>query len=164
MNILRGEASAGFPVLLHSVSQWVVRGCGFVVLFVGLWVTLKVVHEALTLYADPSRIEVLADFMERSSNLDKNMLSVQQLRGSEAPPSFDLPPGNVDPASQTASDYEAHNDQLAAPDLPPRTSLRLTYFVAWIVELLLLLLVARIGLAAIKTGGELVLYKLPASG
>jgi hypothetical protein len=35
---------------------------------------------------------------------------------------------------------------------------RLSYFVAWVISLLLLMLIGRLAIAAIKTGGELVLY------
>jgi hypothetical protein len=39
-------------------------------------------------------------------------------------------------------------------------NIRVSYFFAWMIVLLLLLLIARISLAAIKTGGELVLYDM----
>jgi hypothetical protein len=42
---------------------------------------------------------------------------------------------------------------------PTRAStLRLSYFIAWPIVMLLLLLVGRLAMAAIKTGGELALY------
>lgn len=40
------------------------------------------------------------------------------------------------------------------------TPLRLSYFLAWTIALLLLTLIGRLALAAVKTGGELVLYDL----
>ncbi|MEE9575557.1 MAG: hypothetical protein V3W03_05590 [Gammaproteobacteria bacterium] len=36
----------------------------------------------------------------------------------------------------------------------------MSYFFAWVIALLLLLLIARISLTAIKTGGELVLFDM----
>ena len=35
---------------------------------------------------------------------------------------------------------------------------RISYFIAWVIDLLLLLLLARISIMAIRTGGELALY------
>lgn len=139
--------------------RWIVRGCGLLVLLVGLAVLLKVVKEALILYEDPTRIEILAARIESAANLDVNL--------SPAGPRLDAP-GQDAPAQNAPALPQARSGDTgpgaAPPPAPParrvaRPGLRLSYFVAWIIELLLLLLIARIGLAAIKTGGELVLYR-----
>lgn len=134
--------------LFQVAGRLVVRACGLIVLLAGLWMVLKAVHEALVLYEDPSRIEILADHMERATNLDRSILSLQPKRGGKtaARPPAEAKPAGADPRPVTGT-------------TPPRTGLRLSYFIAWIVELLLLLLIARVGLAALKTGGELVLHE-----
>ncbi|MDZ7735412.1 MAG: hypothetical protein U5P41_04205 [Gammaproteobacteria bacterium] len=43
--------------------------------------------------------------------------------------------------------------------MEPQYRLRLSYYIAWVIALILLLLLARISLAAVRTGGELVLYE-----
>ncbi len=114
----------------------VVRISGLLLLFVGLWVTLQVLHEALDLYRNPANIERVAIAIEKGSNLDK---SITPLKESLQ---------DVDGDSKTTPEVQNQSED----------GFRLSYFVAWVIELLLLLLIARIALAAIKTGGELALY------
>lgn len=112
------------------IAHIVVRACGFVLLTVGLWIALAVIGEAWSLYQSPERIERFATAIERGSHLDRALAS-----------------------TSTAPDIEGE----AAPVAP---SFRLTYFVAWVIAILLLLLIGRLAIAAVKTGGELVLYDL----
>jgi hypothetical protein len=122
-----------------SLSQAAVRGFGFLLMLVGLWISLAVIAEAWSLYRQPVKIERLARAIEQGSHLDLTLSSATG--GSQAP-------------QQPAVD--------GMPATPPATTaapgFRLTYFVAWIIAILLLLLVGRLALAAVKTGGELVLY------
>ena len=51
-------------------AQTAVRGGGFVLLIVGLWIALAVISEAWSLYRNPQQILRLADAIEQGSNLD----------------------------------------------------------------------------------------------
>ena len=123
----------GVPSRIISI---IVRVCGLVLLFVGFSVALQIIHEALDLYRNPENIERVAVVIEKGSNLDKSLAPLGEYL--------------QDTGDETETDPEANKQ--------PESGVRLSYFVAWVVELLLLLLVARIALAAIKTGGELALY------
>jgi len=119
----------------RNIISIVVRISGLLLLFVGLWVALQVLHEALDLYRHPENIERVAIAIEQGSNLDKSIAPLKEsLQGDD---------DGTEPAPSKQN---------------PEDGFRLSYFVAWVVELLLLLLIARIALAAIKTGGELALY------
>lgn len=107
-----------------------VRFFGFLLMLFGLWVAVMVMFEALDLYENPKKIEQLADYIERGSNIDANLSSV-----------------NLQSEKQTNTNSKARPKEI-----------RVSYFFAWFVAILLLLLIARISLGAIKTGGELVLY------
>jgi hypothetical protein len=113
-----------------------VRVIGIVLLLVGLWASIQVLLEALRLYRDPVKIEQLASAIEHGSNLDKNLaLSSQENSG-----------GNDAAANASGLNKQAIGENI-----------RLTYFVAWIVALLILMLVAMIAFSCIRTGSELVL-------
>ena len=104
-----------------------VRLLGVVLVIAGLWVGLKVVIEAWNLYRMPHRIEVLATAVESGSHLDRVL------------------------ASSAASD-EAPTKESRAPD-----ALRLSYFLAWAIAMLLLLLAGSLSMAMVRTGAELAL-------
>jgi hypothetical protein len=119
-----------------DVLSIVVRMCGLMLLFVGLWIALQVFNEALALYKDPATIERMASAIEAGSNIDK---SIAQTRNSIL-----------------GDDEETPETKTLAKD--STQEFRISYFIAWVVDLLLLLLLARISIMAIKTGGELALY------
>lgn len=114
----------------------VVRTCGLILLFIGLWIAIQVFSEALSLYKDPGNIERVATAIEAGSNIDKSIAPIKEsilgedIEGAEKPKKESNQNGGI----------------------------RLSYFIAWVVDLLLLLLLARISIMAIKTGGELALY------
>lgn len=142
--------------------RWIVRGCGLLVLLVGMVVLLKVVKEALILYEDPTRIETLAVRIENAANLDVNLSPASPRQNTPALTQTQTPTQTPTPTRSDDTGPGAAAPAATPPPAAPRMTkpgLRLSYFVAWIIELLLLLLIARIGLAAIKTGGELVLYR-----
>jgi disulfide bond formation protein DsbB len=124
-----------------QLTQVIVRAVGFILMFVGLWIGLKVINEAWSLYQQPQNIERLARAIEKGSNLDKALSSVD----SHAPP-------------DGASTQNASGEQVR--EINTALGFRLSYFVAWIIAILLLMLVGRLSIAAIKTGGELALYDL----
>jgi hypothetical protein len=122
------------------IGQLLVRAAGFVLLLVGLWIALAVINEAWSLYRDPQRIESFAAAIERGSNLDQTLATASA--------------GNAQTgAVEAAAEGSAHaTGATAAP------SFRLSYFVAWVIVILLLLLIGRLAIAAVHTGGQLVLY------
>ncbi|NNM01438.1 MAG: hypothetical protein HKO62_11855 [Gammaproteobacteria bacterium] len=116
-----------------TIMQSAVRGFGILLLLVGLFITLKVVFEAWALYRDPGRIEAFAVAIEKGSNLDRALMPVRD---------------EVD-ANQSGAAADAAS---GAP--------RVSYFVAWVLALLLLMLVGRLALGAVRVGGELALYDM----
>ena len=116
----------------------VVRCIGLFLLLAGLWVAIQVMLEALDLYRKPQQIERFAIAIERGSNIDKSLVSIRKQVSNQS-------------RSNETSSSEVN-----------RTSndIRISYFFAWAIVLLLLLLIGRISLTAIKTGGELVLYDM----
>lgn len=127
-----------------------VRIIGLVLLLFGIWLALAVLNEAWDLYNDPTRIERFAQAIERGSNIDR---SIAPLNIGEADPGVAAAP--AEPGALPG--YDARRSPAPLPD--PEYRLRLSYFIAWIIALLLLLLLARISLGAVRTGGELVLYE-----
>lgn len=105
----------------------VVRLVGVALLSVGIAVGLKVVAEVFDLYNQPQTIERFADAIEQGSNLDA-------VFAPERAPAADDAPARSGP--------------------PP---LRLSYFAAWIVVLMLLVVVSGIAMSIITTGGRLAL-------
>jgi len=114
----------------------IVRLLGLVMLIIGLVVAVKVILEAWSLYEKPAHIERFADAIEQGSSLDKLLNNFAQTE--------------ID-----SSDEQLHN--LKRKQQP---NLRVTYFIAWIIVILLLLVIGGIAMSAIKTGGQLALYDL----
>ncbi len=119
-----------------------VRCCGLVLLAVGFVVALMVIADAWALYDNPDKIKSFARAVERGSNLDLT-LSSAATKGRRQ-----LEADNTDESLEAAFDGDAQ--------APP--GLRFSYFVAWLLAILLLLLIGRLAIAAVRTGGELALY------
>ena len=117
--------------LMDTALGLIVRTVGLCVLVVGLWVGVKVVLEAWALYQEPQRIESFAQAVEAGSNLD----------------------GLVADLARSAGASDAVSDSAGG-------SLRLSYFAAWFIALLLMFVVGSLSMAAITTGGQLALYDL----
>lgn len=132
---------------------FVVRAIGLVLLLFGLWLALEVLNEAWQLYHEPQRIERFAEAIEQGSNIDRSI----------APLQLELPDRAGDQGNEL--DRYGRDDAPAAQRAPetaaaePQYRLSLAYYVAWVIALLLLLLLARIALGVVRTGGELVLYE-----
>ena len=122
-----------------------VRVIGLFLLLAGLWVAVHVMLEALELYQNPQKIERFAVAIEQGSNIDKSLVS---LRESVPRDSGDEDPGTITPPDPQPASFQSS------------ANVRVSYFLAWVIVILLLLLIARISLTAIKTGGELVLYDM----
>ena len=128
-----------------QITQLIVRIVGFILMFFGLWIGLKVINEAWSLYQQPQNIERLARAIEKGSNLDK------ALSAAEKSPTAGVPGDPEEARLASSARIREVNDALG---------FRLSYFVAWVIGILLLMLVGRLAIAAIKTGGELALYDL----
>ncbi|MGH8598956.1 MAG: hypothetical protein ACREXT_20100, partial [Gammaproteobacteria bacterium] len=109
----------------------------------GLWIALAVIAEAWSLYREPAQIERFALAIEEGSHLDRTLSSASLGRAVERDAEANINDGQGSTAEPT-------------PLAPP--SFRLSYFVAWIIVLMLMLLIGRLAIGAVKVGGELVLY------
>ena len=123
------------------VMNLVVRGFGLVLLFVGIIVALMVIISAWSLYDDPTSIETFALAIERGSRLDLTLSSAANAGAKQ----LDSAPIVNDEDAETRA-------PLRQPEF------RFSYFVAWLIALLLLMLIGRLSIVAVKTGGELALY------
>lgn len=128
-----------------------VRILGFILLLAGLWVAFEVLFEAWDLYQQPEKIERFARAIEKGSNIDKSLVT---LRDSVVAAPAEETTGadtqeSIRPYEETRNSTQASGDNV-----------RVSYFLAWVIAILLLLLIARIALGVIKTGGELVLFDM----
>ncbi len=115
-----------------------VRLAGVVLVIVGVWIGLKVVFEAWDLYRKPDRIAVMATAVEAGSGLDQMLAQYTE----------------ADPGADTGG---------AAANKPVQqqaASIRVSYFLAWGITMLLLFLVGGLCFSAVRTGADLVLRDL----
>ena len=126
------EDGLSFGNVVFKLISSAVRLFGFVLMLFGLWVAVMVMLEAVELYENPKKIEQLASHIEKGSNIDASLSSVTL---------------ETEASSSNGTASKANGKDI-----------RVSYFFAWVVAILMLLLIARISLGAIKTGGELVLY------
>jgi len=138
--------ATGFTGHMNQLLTIVVRLVGLVVLSVGLWAGGRVLLEGWALYESPERIERLSTAIEQGSNLDALFATV----------SAPVPEAAAPPA-------EGEEPVLAVAVTPPPAgpSLRLSYFAAWFVALMLLFVIGMLAMSAISTGGQLALRELP---
>ena len=123
------------------VMNLVVRSFGLVLLLVGIFVALMVIARAWSLFNDPASIESFALAIERGSNLDLTLSSAAKSGQKQL---------------DSAPDIDAEPREVQA--LPRQPEFRFSYFVAWLIALLLLMLIGRLSIAAVRIGGELALY------
>ncbi|NIR29023.1 MAG: hypothetical protein GWN84_06850 [Gammaproteobacteria bacterium] len=109
-----------------------VRLVGVVLLLFGFWTATQVVLEAWNLYEDPSRVERFAVAIDQGSNIDRL-----------------LNPG---------ASGEPRAGEVEGRERTELIEFRFSYFIAWAVVLLLLMLIGRLTIWFIRTGGELALY------
>ena len=141
------EPSPGFAGHVNNGLTILVRLLGITILVVGALAAAKVLLEGWALYETPERIESLAAAIERGSNLDALFETVAPAAPAPAPLA------------------EGEEPVIAAPAPAPQplagANLRLSYFAAWFVALMLLLVLGMIAMSAISTGGQLALRELP---
>lgn len=124
------------PSRSTEVIAMIVRLLGLVMLIVGLTIAIKVIIEAWSLYEEPQRIERFAEAIDEGSNLDQLLRSFSQ---------------------KTAS---TENESETAATTSQQATLRVSYFLAWIIALVLLMVIGGLAASAIRTGGQLALYDL----
>ncbi len=129
----------------RNIMSFIVRILGMFLLLAGLWVALQVLLTAQDLYEHPEKIERFAVAIEKGSNIDKTLAPIRDSLIVE---------------SDSENGIKQYTETEKRPSPVGTGNIRVSYFFAWIIALLLLLLIARISLAAIKTGGELVLYDM----
>ena len=129
----------------RNIMGFLVRILGLFLLLAGLWVALQVLLTTQDLYEHPEQIERFAVAIEKGSNIDKTLAPIRD---------------NL--IVDRNSDGEVQNNTETTNRLSSTGTgnIRVSYFFAWVIALLLLLLIARISLTAIKTGGELVLFDM----
>ena len=120
----------------QDIVNIIVRTCGLLLLFIGLWLSIQVFSEALSLYKNPANIVRMATAIEAGSNIDKSFSPVRDSL---------LEQDEINAEHKSSLEIKSDN-------------FRISYFIAWVIDLLLLLLLARISIMAIRTGGELALY------
>jgi len=120
----------------------VVRLLGLVMLLIGLFIGIKVIFEAWHLYKEPQNIERFADAIEQGSHLDVMLAKFT----AQTKPKAD---NNESAIQHDLSKVQTNTE-----------SLRLTYFLAWVIAILLLMVVGSLASSAIRTGGQLALYDL----
>jgi hypothetical protein len=125
-----GESSATMVVV------FLVRIIGLGLLVAGIALACVIMMEAWAFYKYPDRIEAFAQAVERGSNIDKA-----------------LSPGK--PSTATDQDLETGGSAAMAE---AGFDVRLSYFFAWFIVFILVMLLSRIALAAVTTGGRLALY------
>ncbi|MCZ6666500.1 MAG: hypothetical protein O7B81_14445 [Gammaproteobacteria bacterium] len=118
----------------------VVRGFGLVLLLVGMIVALMVITSAWSLYDDPEKIESFARAIEHGSNLDLSLSSAKTTGRRQ------LDSSSVD------------GGPILEETVAPRPEFRFSYFIAWLIAILLLMMIGRLSITAVRTGGELALY------
>ncbi|MFW5446876.1 MAG: hypothetical protein ACKE8G_01950 [Methylophagaceae bacterium] len=115
-----------------------VRSLGLIMLIIGLYVGIKVIFAAWELYDEPQKIERFSDAIDHGSNLDSTLSSF-----------------TASALSVETTDATPRSDISKADD-----SLRVSYFLAWFLAVLLLMIISGLAMSAIKTGGQLALYDL----
>ncbi len=113
-----------------------VRLMGLVLILVGLVVGISVVLEAWVLYRTPERIEHFAQAIERGSNIDGAFRSV---------------------ARSSTSEVDAHEGREGQATQAQSGNFRLSYFAAWAVVLVLMLVIGTLAMSATATGAKLIL-------
>jgi disulfide bond formation protein DsbB len=139
---------------IQQITSVIVRLIGMMVLFVGLYVGLKVILEAWGLYQRPERIESFAAAIERGSNIDQIFSATVQRISTEVSDDVVIPSDGV----PTESMNPANEDSARPPTSGSDKSLRLSYFAAWLIAMMLFLIIGSLAMSAISTGGRLALY------
>ncbi len=129
----------------RNIMSFLVRILGLILLLAGMWVAIQVLLTARDLYEHPEQIERFAVAIEKGSNIDKTLAPIRDSLIVDSNPD---------------SEVQNYEETKQRPSSTGTSNVRVSYFFAWIIAFLLLLLIGRISLTAIKTGGELVLFDM----
>ena len=159
------QQTTGVTDVANGVLDFLVRLAGLALLCIGLWTAVAIIREAWILYQNPNTgaVERFAQAIDNGSHLD-SVLAPKHLRDAGAGAGGDVAsefnPGTVtgDTPGGTGSATTATPSPPPPAAAKPEDQLKLSYFVAWAILLLVMLLVGRLSIAAIKTGGELALH------
>ena len=156
-----------------------VRLTGLGVLIVGLITSFHVVKRAWLLLDEPQTIENFADEVERQSHINAAIARMPPLNdilnplGPQSSPAFiPLPPGSKLPTTKEELDTMTNAinalptpgaqsptvpNALSNPPKSPKKEAAFNgaFFAAWLLQLMVLGLIARIGLWAVVEGGKL---------
>ena len=116
-----------------------VRSLGLIMLIIGLYVGIKVIFAAWELYDEPQKIERFSDAIDHGSNLDNAISSL-----------------TASTLNTKTTDAKTARTDIARTD----DALRVSYFLAWFLAVLLLMIIGGLAMSAIRTGGQLALYDL----
>ncbi len=148
------EQGFGTSSIVNRFLEFFVRASGIFLLVIGLVLGFMVLKEAWLLYNQPTNIERFVVAIESGSNLDKVFAPAAE------------PVAIVDTDSKPGlTDFQQGppEQRLAVRPTPVTggfTDFRLAYFPAWFIAIVLLLLIGRLAIAAVKTGGELALFNV----
>ncbi len=144
------EQEPGNTSILQRFIELFVRAAGMLLLVIGLVLGFMVLKEAWLLYNQPTNIERFVVAIEQGSNLD-------QILAPNSEPSNE----STISESETLLRYGTIPEPPASkPKNGSFNEFRLAYFPAWFIAIVLLLLIGRLAIAAVKTGGELALYNV----
>ena len=129
--------------MIRLVIETGTRLCGLLLLLTGMAAALFTVQEAWNLYESPERVNRFARQVETDTGLDRQVSQVM----------FGLTDKQSDAGEPAAIDGNA----AAAQDRP---DIRLTYFISWILIILVLSLLVRVSLAMAHTGSKILLHDL----
>ena len=145
------DSKTDFVYVANTTVAIAVRLVGVFVLLVGLWSAVTVIQEAWRLYREPGRIERLAAAIEQGSRIG-DLLTSQQI------PTDRASPGSLGAYGDEAANQPGSDALVSTGDEEDHQVFKITYFIAWVIGLLLLMLIGRLSIWVIKTGGELALY------
>lgn len=135
----------------NSTVTILVRLLGMALMLLGLLLAGAVLFEIWNLYKSPEHVERFAQAVERGSNID-TALAPRRVQSGSAARVF----GQSD--AESAQGDGASTVQSIRPD-----TFQLSYFFAWFIVFVLLMIASRFALAAITTGGRLALFDMDVS-
>jgi hypothetical protein len=135
----------------NSTVTILVRLLGMALMLLGLFLAGAVLFEIWNLYKNPEHVERFAQAVERGSNIDTALAPRRTQSGSAA---------RVFGQSEAASEQGNAGSSIQSISAD---EFRLSYFFAWFIVFVLLMIVSRFALAAITTGGRLALFDMDIS-
>ena len=140
-----------------------VQLAGVIVLVGGLFSASQVVSYGWGLLEKPATIVPFAEEIERQTQLNRfvgqfNLMFEFFRKANNAIPSGAPPASVYDPVPYPSKQPPAKQEPLADPVNTTPVAPNVSYFIAWIITIVLLGLIARISLWAVAEGGKLVLF------